>query len=55
MSLIIFLSVVGIILFCLEMFLPGAVMGILGGLCLLAAVILTDLQFRIRSNRLLDQ
>ncbi|MDD2710284.1 MAG: NfeD family protein [Verrucomicrobiae bacterium] len=50
MSLIIFLSVVGIILFCLEMFLPGAVMGILGGLCLLTAVIITTVKFGIAAG-----
>ena len=41
MSWILFLAVIGIILICLELFLPGMIAGIAGALCLFAAVILT--------------
>jgi membrane-bound serine protease (ClpP class) len=41
MPWIIFLAVVGIVLICIEVFMPGAVMGIIGGICLVVAVILT--------------
>lgn len=41
MSWILFLSITGIILLCFEVFLPGAVMGVMGALCLVVAVILT--------------
>jgi len=45
MSWILFLSVVGLILICLEVFLPGMVAGVLGGLMLVAAVVLTYVEF----------
>ncbi|HXV73689.1 MAG TPA: NfeD family protein [Sphingomonadales bacterium] len=41
MAFIVFLAVVGVVLVILELFLPGAVIGILGGLCMMGAVILT--------------
>ncbi len=41
MSWIILLSVVGILLICLEMFLPGMVIGTAGALCLIGAVVTT--------------
>lgn len=44
MSWILFLSVVGIILICLEAFAPGTVLGVVGTLCLIGAVILTYLK-----------
>ena len=45
MPWIIFLCVVGVILICLEVVLPGVVMGIFGVLCLIAAVILTYVNY----------
>ena len=41
MSWILFLSITGIILLCMEVFLPGAVLGVIGAICLVAAVIIT--------------
>jgi membrane-bound serine protease (ClpP class) len=40
MTWIIFLSVLGLILICLEIFLPGAIIGAIGGIALLASVVL---------------
>ncbi len=41
MAWILFFSVIGIILICLEVFLPGMVVGTVGAICLVVAVILT--------------
>ncbi len=45
MAWIIFLSAVGVVLICLEVFLPGMVAGTLGGILLFAAVVLTYMEF----------
>jgi len=47
MSWILFLSITGIILLCMEVFLPGAVLGVVGGICLLVAVIITYVLFGV--------
>ena len=52
MTLIIILLVVGAILMFLETFLPGLVTGILGFLCLVAAVILGYTQFGLQTGNL---
>ena len=38
---IIVLFVLGMLMLCAEMFVPGGVLGILGALCLLAAIVVT--------------
>ncbi|MCX6348904.1 MAG: serine protease, partial [Candidatus Aureabacteria bacterium] len=40
MTWIIFLFVLGLIMICLEIFLPGAIIGTIGGLALLSSVVL---------------
>lgn len=45
MSEIITLLVAGVILLIVEIFLPGMIAGILGGICLLVAVVLTFISF----------
>lgn len=52
MSWILFLSIVGILLVCLEVFMPGAIMGIIGALCLIAAVIVTYVLYGVTSGNL---
>jgi len=41
MAWILFFSIIGIILICLEVFLPGMVVGAVGAVCLVLAVVLT--------------
>ncbi len=54
MPWILFLSVVGMILICLEVFLPGMVAGILGVLLLVGAVILTYMEYgSVAGNKVL--
>ena len=53
-ELIIGLSIIGVVLVFVELFIPGLVVGICGALCLLAAVALTYLNFGLyRGNMFL--
>lgn len=52
MSWIILLSIIGILLVCLEVFLPGMVIGTVGALCLLGAVGLTYAKFGVPSGNI---
>ncbi|MBI4026634.1 MAG: hypothetical protein HY360_16750 [Verrucomicrobia bacterium] len=52
MTWILFLSVVGIILICLELFLPGMVVGTMGAICLVAAVLLTYAQHGVAAGNM---
>lgn len=47
MSWIILFSILGIILICLELFLPGMVVGTAGGVCLVLAVALTYVKYGV--------
>jgi membrane-bound serine protease (ClpP class) len=49
---IIFLAVIGIMLCCVETFLPGMVVGSIGGLCLISAVIITYIKFGLAAGNL---
>jgi len=50
MSWILFLFITGIILICMEVFLPGAVLGVIGGISLVAAVIVTYVLFGMNAG-----
>ena len=52
MSWILFLSITGILLLCMEVFLPGAVLGVIGAICLVVAVIITYTRFGINMGNM---
>ncbi len=52
MSWVLFLSITGILLLCMEVFLPGAVLGVIGACCLVAAVIITYTRFGINMGNM---
>ena len=53
MAIVITLLVAGVVLLLLETVLPGAIAGILGGLCLLGGVILSYSEFGMRTGNLI--
>ncbi len=52
MSWIILFSILGIILICLELFLPGMVVGTAGGVCLILAVALTYAKYGVGAGNM---
>lgn len=52
MSWIILFSILGIILICLELFLPGMVIGAAGGICLVLAVSLTYVKYGVGAGNM---
>ena len=50
MAWIIFLSVTGLVLVCLEVVVPGVVVGVFGVLCLVAAVVITYILYGVAAG-----
>ena len=53
MAIVITLLIAGVVLLILETVLPGAIAGILGGICLLAGIVLGYSEFGLRTGNLI--